>query len=103
MWAESLQYNHSQRFFFHSRGNFVGAPIARSCGLVDAPNARKRHDGEIPIIGGAAIFGALALTGFFWGDSNESVITVNGNDALWVFMGCGAFLVITGMLTTDST
>ena len=50
------------------------------------------------MIGGIAIFVALALVGSLWGDANQSPITVNGNDALWVFMGCGAFLVITGAL-----
>ena len=73
------------------------APVARNLGLVDA-HCRKRHEGDIPLIGGIAIFLALALVATFWGDSNKTLITVNGNDALWVFMGCGAFLVLTGSL-----
>lgn len=98
MWAESLAVQSLAAFFITIAAIVVGAPIARQWGLTDSPNARKRHQGEIPIIGGVAIFMSLALTGFFWGDANQSLITVNGNDALWVFMGCGAFLVITGML-----
>lgn len=74
------------------------APVARNLGLVDAPTSRKRHEGDVPLIGGIAIFLALALVATFWGDSNKTLITVNGNDALWVFMGCGAFLVLTGSL-----
>ena len=34
-------------------------PIARSVGLVDIPNARKAHKGEIPLIGGLSIFAAV--------------------------------------------
>ena len=98
MWAESLAVQSLAAFFITLAAIVAGAPIARRWGLTDAPNTRKRHQGEIPIIGGVAIFVSLALTGFFWGDTNQSLITVNGTDALWVFMGCGAFLVVTGML-----
>ena len=74
------------------------ARLAPVIGLLDNPSSRKRHQGKIPIVGGIAIFCALALAGTLWGDANQTLITVNGNDALWVFMSCGAFLVITGML-----
>lgn len=32
------------------------SPIAREIGLTDRPGGRKKHDGHIPLIGGAAIF-----------------------------------------------
>jgi len=67
-------------------------------GLTDAPSARKRHSGDIPLVGGLAIFLTLVLGGVLWGDSNATMITVKDAEALWVFMGCGAFLVITGAL-----
>lgn len=35
------------------------SPLARSAGLVDRPDARKKHKGEIPLIGGPAIFVAV--------------------------------------------
>ena len=35
------------------------SPLARSAGLVDKPDARKKHKGEIPLIGGPAIFVAV--------------------------------------------
>ncbi|MFQ5610065.1 MAG: MraY family glycosyltransferase [Woeseiaceae bacterium] len=35
------------------------SPLARSAGLVDKPDARKKHTGEIPLIGGPAIFVAV--------------------------------------------
>lgn len=34
-------------------------PLARSLGLVDVPNERKLHEGEIPLVGGIAIFVAV--------------------------------------------
>ena len=76
----------------------AGAPVARKLGFIDAPSKRKRHVGEVPTIGGIAIFMSLTLVGALWGDVNATLITVNGNDALWVFLGCGAFLVFTGAL-----
>ena len=98
MWLESLAVQSLAAFFITLTVILIGSPLARRIGLIDSPSARKRHHGEIPMIGGIAIFVALALVGSLWGDSNQSPITVNGNDALWVFMGCGAFLVITGAL-----
>ena len=35
------------------------SPLAHSAGLVDKPDARKKHNGEIPLIGGPAIFVAV--------------------------------------------
>jgi UDP-GlcNAc:undecaprenyl-phosphate GlcNAc-1-phosphate transferase len=35
------------------------SPLAHSAGLVDRPDARKKHSGEIPLIGGPAIFVAV--------------------------------------------
>ena len=74
------------------------ARIAPHVGLIDKPFGRKRHQGEVPVIGGIAIFLALCLVGLFWSESNQTLITANGNDALLVFIGCGAFLVIAGAL-----
>jgi UDP-GlcNAc:undecaprenyl-phosphate GlcNAc-1-phosphate transferase len=38
---------------------FVLRPIALRLGLVDAPGGRKTHNGEIPVIGGLAMFSGL--------------------------------------------
>jgi UDP-GlcNAc:undecaprenyl-phosphate GlcNAc-1-phosphate transferase len=35
---------------------FALQPVSRKMGLVDLPGGRKRHDGNVPIIGGIAIF-----------------------------------------------
>jgi UDP-GlcNAc:undecaprenyl-phosphate GlcNAc-1-phosphate transferase len=37
----------------------VFKPIAIDVGLVDKPNARKHHDGQVPLIGGTSIFAAV--------------------------------------------
>ena len=74
------------------------ARAAPALGLTDKPSSRKRHQGEVPMVGGIAIFIALSIAGTLWGNANQTLITVNGNEALWVFMMCGAFLVLTGML-----
>ena len=75
---------------------FALAHLAPKFGLVDRPDARKQHDGDIPIVGGLAIFVALVVGGILWSDSNANIITLYGGNALWVFMSCGAFLVLTG-------
>ena len=85
-------------FFATLVGVAVLSRIAPALGLTDKPSTRKRHQGEVPIVGGIAIFIALAIAGSLWGDAHQTLITVNGNDALWVFMACGAFLVVTGAL-----
>jgi UDP-GlcNAc:undecaprenyl-phosphate GlcNAc-1-phosphate transferase len=50
-------------------------PIAKSLGLVDVPNERKVHEGEIPLVGGLAIFVAVAVA--------HAV-------SQWIFPGTGA-------------
>jgi UDP-GlcNAc:undecaprenyl-phosphate GlcNAc-1-phosphate transferase len=37
-------------------------PLARSTGWIDRPSVRKVHEGEIPLVGGWAIFAAMLLT-----------------------------------------
>lgn len=36
-------------------------PLARRIGLVDHPNARKHHEGRVPLVGGMAMFCAFAF------------------------------------------
>jgi UDP-GlcNAc:undecaprenyl-phosphate GlcNAc-1-phosphate transferase len=50
-------------------------PIAKSLGLVDVPNERKVHEGEIPLVGGIAIFVA---------------VVVAHTVSQWIFPGTGA-------------
>ncbi|WP_370637470.1 MraY family glycosyltransferase [Cupriavidus sp. AU9028] len=41
-------------------------PVAEAAGLVDRPNARKRHDGEVPLVGGIAVLFSVAITGLLF-------------------------------------
>jgi UDP-GlcNAc:undecaprenyl-phosphate/decaprenyl-phosphate GlcNAc-1-phosphate transferase len=40
---------------------FALRPIARGMGLIDRPGGRKMHTGEVPVIGGLAMAGGLAV------------------------------------------
>ncbi|NOI24001.1 UDP-N-acetylglucosamine--undecaprenyl-phosphate N-acetylglucosaminephosphotransferase [Vibrio mediterranei] len=48
---------------------FVFTKMANQVGLVDAPNQRKRHTGQIPLVGGLAV--TLAILGYLVLSSNE--------------------------------
>ncbi|SNX49755.1 Undecaprenyl-phosphate alpha-N-acetylglucosaminyl 1-phosphate transferase [Vibrio thalassae] len=49
---------------------FVFTKVAKHVGLVDAPNARKRHSGLVPLVGGIAV--TLAILGYLL-TSSESL------------------------------
>ena len=40
---------------------FALRPLARGMGLIDRPGGRKMHIGEVPVIGGLAMAGGLAI------------------------------------------
>lgn len=44
---------------------FALRPVARSVGLIDRPGGRKMHEGEVPVIGGLAMFLGLLLGGIY--------------------------------------
>jgi UDP-GlcNAc:undecaprenyl-phosphate GlcNAc-1-phosphate transferase len=70
-------------------------PIARASGLVDVPDARKVHTGEVPLIGGLAIFisvfAAMITAGIILPDQN-----VSGDFA--PFYLAGMLLILVGAL-----
>ena len=43
---------------------FILRPIAQSFGLVDRPCSRKQHEGDVPLVGGLAIYVAITLCSF---------------------------------------
>ncbi|MCV2883271.1 UDP-N-acetylglucosamine--undecaprenyl-phosphate N-acetylglucosaminephosphotransferase [Aestuariibacter sp. AA17] len=43
---------------------FVLRPLATNFGLVDKPCSRKQHEGDIPLVGGLAIYVAITLCSF---------------------------------------
>lgn len=48
-------------------------PIAQNNGLIDLPNKRKMHDGEVPLVGGLAMFIGVLLSFFLNNLINASV------------------------------
>ena len=68
---------------------FLITPIAKKIGLVDKPGGRKKHLGDIPLIGGISIYLVLgsfaAFTGYF------------SNDWKWV-LGVASILIIIGLI-----
>ncbi|MEQ8207446.1 MAG: MraY family glycosyltransferase, partial [Woeseia sp.] len=64
-------------------------PLAVSVGLVDRPGGRKSHVGEIPIVGGIAMF-----AGIFFG----LALLPDLASGYWYLLLSGALLVIVGAL-----
>ena len=74
------------------------AKIAPVLGLIDKPADRKRHHGDVPLVGGIAIFVALIAASLLQDAVDQAPVMVNSYDARYVFIFCGAFLVFTGAL-----
>lgn len=68
---------------------FCLIPMAKKIGLVDKPGGRKKHLGEIPLIGGISIFLVLGTFAVFTGYFN--------NDWKWV-LGVSSILIIIGLI-----
>jgi len=65
----------------------VARRVAPAVGLIDSPCARKSHEGEIPLVGGIAIFGSL-FVGMAFGD-----LFVDH----WPFLAAASLLVMVGI------
>lgn len=63
--------------------------MAHRFGIVDHPGGRKQHTHPTPTVGGLAMFVAVMLA-LYWGDAYTEEITL--------LMGCGALLVVLGVL-----
>lgn len=61
--------------------------VAPAAGLIDSPTARKSHEGNIPLVGGIAIFGSL-FVGILLGD-----LFVDH----WPFLAAASLLVTVGV------
>mgnify|MGYP002700228016 CR=1 FL=1 len=62
-------------------------PIAVDVGLVDKPNARKHHDGQIPLIGGISIFAAVLAASLLWLPNTLELRMYLIASAMMVFIG----------------
>ena len=68
---------------------FCLIPMAKRIGLVDKPGGRKKHLGDIPLIGGISIFLVMGTFAVFTNYFN--------NDWKWV-LGVASILIITGLI-----
>ena len=62
-------------------------PIAIDVGLVDKPNARKRHQGQVPLIGGISIFVAVLAASLLWLPNTLELRMYLIASAMMVFIG----------------
>ena len=62
-------------------------PIAVDVGLVDKPNARKHHHGQIPLIGGISIFAAVLAASLLWLPNTLELRMYLIASAMMVFIG----------------
>ena len=52
----------------------------------------------MPLVGGISIFLSLVVGALIWTTSEQVLININGEDALWVLLGCCGFVVTMGAL-----
>jgi UDP-GlcNAc:undecaprenyl-phosphate GlcNAc-1-phosphate transferase len=62
-------------------------PIAVDIGLVDKPNGRKRHKGQVPLIGGISIFAAVLAASLLWLPNTLELRMYLIASAMMVFIG----------------
>lgn len=68
---------------------FILRKVAKRVGLVDKPNARKLHQGVVPLVGGISIYLTL-LVGF--------IFFIPMNDNMSLYLVCSAILIVLGAL-----
>jgi UDP-GlcNAc:undecaprenyl-phosphate GlcNAc-1-phosphate transferase len=62
-------------------------PIAFKVGLVDLPNARKLHDGAVPLIGGIGIFFSVLMASTVFLEHSQTLNLYLISSALILFLG----------------
>ena len=65
----------------------VMKPIALEVGLVDAPSDRKKHSGNVPLIGGISIFLAVLAATAIWMPNTQELRLYLIASAMMVFIG----------------
>lgn len=82
-----------QEFFIAFAGvfalTFALIPLSSKLGLVDKPDQRKQHKGDIPLIGGIAMFTICAAAAFFF---------VPPNNEMGYLLAACALLTVTGSI-----
>jgi UDP-GlcNAc:undecaprenyl-phosphate GlcNAc-1-phosphate transferase len=64
-------------------------PVALKIGLTDKPSTRKKHNGEIPLIGGLAIY--LCMVYFIWAENKLTTINIG-------FLTAATLIIVTGVI-----
>jgi len=62
-------------------------PLAPHIGLMDLPNDRKKHNGEIPLIGGISIFSGVLVASALFIEQSQLINLYLISSALIVFIG----------------
>lgn len=62
--------------------------LAPQLGLLDLPDARKQHDGQVPLIGGPAMYVAIA----------SASILLNFHFSVLIFLALGLVLIVLGIV-----
>lgn len=70
---------------------------APKIGLIDTPDHRKIHEGDVPLVGGIAIYLTLLLGVVLWGHPEASLVA-NYADSFQIFLIAGALLVLLGVV-----
>ena len=65
----------------------VAKPIAQKLDLVDKPNERKQHNGNVPLVGGISIFIAVLISFLLWLPESRTLNLYIIGAALMVFIG----------------
>ena len=63
-------------------------PVSKKIGLDDVPNARKKHEGSIPLVGGVSSFLAILLSSFMFLELDSKHL---------IFFLCSSTLVVLGI------
>lgn len=71
--------------------------IAPKVQLVDTPDHRKTHNGDIPLVGGLSIYLTLLFGVLIWGQPESSIVSRHTN-SFQVFLFAGAILVLLGAI-----
>ena len=62
-------------------------PVASRIGLVDSPGGRKRHDGNVPLIGGAAMFVGMSFGVFLVTPGFDGILSLFFASVLLIIIG----------------
>ncbi|MEM1402800.1 MAG: hypothetical protein AAGG55_05670 [Pseudomonadota bacterium] len=75
----------------------VFAKFAPRLGLVDKPNQRKKHAGDVPLVGGIAILVTLVCSALIW-QGSDSVFSASSEATVSVFLVAASMLTILGVV-----